>query len=129
MSCRVGRRESASYYLVQHPTDLADHRVRLQAGFRVPEVSQAGPSCVRVCENGIWGNVPYRDIIPTQPPTVACKNGSSVGMCTSCIHVFASSSTDLHAQSALIDKISASELRRKFIKSALLVGYQILTRL
>ena len=24
-----------------------------------------------------------------QPPTVACKNGSSVGICTRCIHVFA----------------------------------------
>ena len=30
---------------------------------------------------------------------------------------------DLHAQSVLSSKISASELRRKFIKSALLVGY------
>ena len=29
---------------------------------------------------------------------------------------------DLRAQSVLIDKISASELSRKFIKSALLVG-------
>ncbi len=31
--------------------------------------------------------------------------------------------TDLHARSALINKISALELSRKFIKSALLVGY------
>ena len=30
---------------------------------------------------------------------------------------------DLHAQSVLIDRISASEFSRKFIKSALLVGY------
>ena len=29
---------------------------------------------------------------------------------------------DLYAQSVLVDKISASELSRKFIKSALLVG-------
>ena len=29
---------------------------------------------------------------------------------------------DLHAQSALVNKISASELSRKFVKSALLVG-------
>ena len=29
---------------------------------------------------------------------------------------------DLYAQSVLINKISASELRRKYIKSALLVG-------
>ncbi len=30
--------------------------------------------------------------------------------------------TDLHAQLALVDKVSASELSRKFIKSPLLVG-------
>ncbi len=30
---------------------------------------------------------------------------------------------DLHAQSELINKICASELSRKFIKDALLVGY------
>ncbi len=30
--------------------------------------------------------------------------------------------TDLSAQSVLISKISSSELRRKFVKSALLVG-------
>ena len=31
--------------------------------------------------------------------------------------------TDLYAQSVLINKIFASELSRKFIKSALLVGF------
>ena len=31
--------------------------------------------------------------------------------------------TDLHAPSMLIDKISASELKRMLVKSALLVGY------
>ncbi len=36
--------------------------------------------------------------------------------------VFARLGADLHAQSERIDKISASELRRKFIESALLVG-------
>ncbi len=42
-------------------------------------------------------------------------------MCTlhTCFWTFG---TDLYAQSALIDKISASELTRKFIESALLVG-------
>ncbi len=33
--------------------------------------------------------------------------------------------TDLQAQSVLISKILGSELRRKFIKSALLVGYVV----
>ena len=36
---------------------------------------------------------------------------------------FCTFGTNLHAQSVLINKISASELSRKFIKSALLVGY------
>ncbi len=40
-------------------------------------------------------------------------------MVTTCLSTFG---TDLHAQS-VINKISASELRRKFIKSALLVGF------
>ncbi len=35
---------------------------------------------------------------------------------------FCTFGTDLHAQSVLINKISASELSQKFIKSALLVG-------
>ena len=38
------------------------------------------------------------------------------------LHVFAHFGADLHARSVLINKISASELRRKLIKSALLVG-------
>ena len=35
------------------------------------------------------------------------------------MHVFASFGADLHAQSMLINKISASELGRKFVKSGL----------
>ncbi len=58
----------------------------------------------------------------TQPATVACKNGSSVGICTHCIHVFVHLAPDLYAQSVLINKISAAGLSRKLIKSALLVG-------
>ncbi len=50
------------------------------------------------------------------------QNGSSVGICTQCKHVFARFGADLHAQSVLSNKISAAELRRKLIKSALLVG-------
>ncbi len=36
---------------------------------------------------------------------------------------FGTFGSDLHAQSALTNKISASELSRKFIKSAVLVGW------
>ncbi len=50
------------------------------------------------------------------------ENGMSVGICTHCIPVFARWAPDLHAQSVIINKISASELSQKFIKSALLVG-------
>ena len=49
-------------------------------------------------------------------------NGSSVGIRTRCVHVFARFGADLHAQSVLVSKNSASDLSRKFIKSALLVG-------
>ncbi len=50
------------------------------------------------------------------------QNGSSVGLCAHCIRVFARSASILHAQSVLSNAISASELRRKFTKSPLLVG-------
>ncbi len=38
------------------------------------------------------------------------------------MHVFCTFGADLYAQSVLFSKISASELSRKFIKTALLVG-------
>ncbi len=49
------------------------------------------------------------------------QNGSLVGICTSthCTHIFACFIADFHAQSAVINQISASEP----IKRALLVGY------
>ncbi len=58
----------------------------------------------------------------TQPPTVVCKNGSSVGIRAHFMHVFGTFGADLHARSVLISKIFASELSRMLIKSALLVG-------
>ena len=56
------------------------------------------------------------------PPLVVCKIRSSVGICARCTRVFAHFGADLHAESVLTDKISASEFSRKFTKSALLVG-------
>ena len=58
-----------------------------------------------------------------QPPKVVCK----VRAQSECIHVahaffFCTFGTDLHAQSVLINEISAAELSWKFIKGALLVG-------
>ena len=41
------------------------------------------------------------------------------------MHIFARLAPILYAQSVLSNKISASELSRKFIKSALLVGIEI----
>ena len=55
-----------------------------------------------------------------QPPT---QNESSVRTCTHCATCFCMFGADLYAQSVLVNKISASELTRKFIKSALLVGF------
>ena len=57
---------------------------------------------------------------PPQPATVACKNESSVGICTHCMHFFARRFANL--LETYYNKTSASELSRKFIKSALLVG-------
>ncbi len=51
------------------------------------------------------------------------QNGCSVGICTHCVHgFFCTFGANLHAQSMPINIISASELRRKFIKCALSVG-------
>ncbi len=50
------------------------------------------------------------------------KGGMQYGIYTHCIHVFCTFGADLYPQSVLIDKMSASELSRKFVKSALLVG-------
>ncbi len=52
------------------------------------------------------------------------QNGNSVGMFTHRVHILARFGADSHAQSVLINKISASELSRKFIKSALSVGLE-----
>ncbi len=57
------------------------------------------------------------------PTTIgSMQNGSSVGISTRCMHILACLGADLYLQPAIIDKISASELSRKFIKSVLLVG-------
>ena len=51
------------------------------------------------------------------------QSGSSAGIRTSCvIRFFARFGADLNAQSVLGNDVSASELRRKFIKSVLSVG-------
>ncbi len=44
-----------------------------------------------------------------------------------CTFFFGSFGADLHAQSVLINEISAPQLRRKFTKSALLVGEASIT--
>ena len=52
------------------------------------------------------------------------QNGSSVGISTHCMHVFCTFGARLVCSSrCLVTKISASELSRKLIKGALLVGY------
>ncbi len=50
------------------------------------------------------------------------QNESSVGIYTHCTHVFVHHGANLYAQSLLNNKISALELNRRVIKSALLVG-------
>ncbi len=70
-----------------------------------------------MCETTMWAAYPTTN--------GGVQNGSSVGIGTRCMHVFLHVlGADLHAQSVLVNKISASELSRKFIKNALLVGYK-----
>ena len=77
--------------------------------------------CVCVC-------VFFLFFMTAQPPTVACKNGSSVGTRTRCTHVFSHVPRRLCMLSrCLVTRISASELSRKFIKSALSVGWRLLS--
>ena len=54
------------------------------------------------------------------------QSGSRLGIRTRCMPIFCTFCADLLAQSVLINKISASELSRKFIKGALLVGQSLL---
>ena len=60
-------------------------------------------------------------VVHTQPPTVVNKMEAQLEyMPYTLQNTFGA---DLYAKSVLINKISASELSRKFTKSALLVGY------
>ncbi len=53
-------------------------------------------------------------------------SGSSAGLCAHCVSIFCTFGANFYAQSVLISKISASEISRKFIKSAI-VGWVGLT--
>ncbi len=61
-------------------------------------------------------------LLASQPATVACKMEAQSEYVRVAHTFFAHFSADLYAQSVISYKISASELRRKFIKSASLVG-------
>ncbi len=56
------------------------------------------------------------------------QNGRSVGICIRCIHVFEHLAPICMLSRCLLTKISASEPSRKFIESALLVGYWLHVR-
>ncbi len=64
----------------------------------------------------------------TQPPKVAGKMEAQLEVIHTAHTRFCTFGGDLYAQSALTNKISASELTRKFIKSALLVGWYLWKR-
>ena len=61
-------------------------------------------------------------LTPNQQWHVACKMESSGGIYSHCTHIFACLAPICMISRWLVNKISASELSRKFIKSALLVG-------
>ncbi len=58
-----------------------------------------------------------------QPPMVVCKMGAQLEYMYTLHACFCTFGTDLYAQSVLINRISASELSRNFIRDPLLVGY------
>ncbi len=86
--------------------------------------------CVRshTCTRGWIGKGLERSEVMhsgTQPPTVARKmEAQSENVHVACTFL-TRFGTDSYAQSVHINKISASELSRKFIKSALLVGEEV----
>ncbi len=59
---------------------------------------------------------------PTQPTRMGCKVEAQLEYVHVACMFFARYGADLYAQTVLIKKNSASELRRKLTKSALLVG-------
>ncbi len=59
----------------------------------------------------------------TQPLIVVCKMETQLAYIYTLHTRFCMFGADFHAQSVLSNKISASELCPRFIKSALLVGY------
>ncbi len=62
-----------------------------------------------------------------QPAMVACKmQAQSEHVHVACMFLLVWCPLALYSVGVLINKISASELRRKFIKSALLVGCSLL---
>ncbi len=81
----------------------------------------ASISCLAKLKD-LWQRPGTRDAREDPTTNGGMQNGSSVGICTRCVHVFARLGADVYAQSVLINKVSASELSRKFIKVASLVG-------
>ncbi len=107
----VGVQAAAAGPQVRHPAGQA----RLGAGGRNV---RAGHQVI--------GPLPASPCVPYAYPTTNgdVQNGSSVGMCsTRRTHAFARLAPICMLCRCLSNAISASELSRKFIKSALLVGY------
>ena len=109
--------------LNRHIFQFLSHLLRQEEEIFTRFLARASRSRKRSCRS------PSLDFVQAPNPTsnTGMQNGSSVGICgTHCMHVFCTFGTDLHAQSMFINKISASELSRNFIKSALLVGQDLL---
>ncbi len=71
----------------------------------------------------LWYYLCGSDVAKTpQPATVACKMAAQSEYVHVACTFFCMFDADLHAQTVRSDKISASELSPKFIKSVLLVG-------
>ena len=77
--------------------------------------------CLCLCLVGMLSALSFSRTSSYPTTNGGVQNGSSVGIDAHCTHVFCTIG-DLYARSVHINKISALELSRKFIKSPLLVG-------
>ena len=91
-----------------------------------PSLSLSLSACLSLCPF-LHCHVPLQWTAGCTHPTTngGTQDESSGGIYTHCIHIFARLGVDLHAQSVLINNFLPSEISRKFIKSAMLVGHDL----
>ena len=105
------------------PTHLASSDIRVLFSCCAEDVPQRVNARLVSCAE-CWSGFFFLAKLSFPTTNGGVQNGRSVGTCTRCTHVFCTFWQRICMLSRCsVTKISASELRRKFIKSALLVGF------